>query len=607
MKRLLPLLFVIILLSACSPSDPPAQTAPPEELSPPEPISLYIPNSAIESATKGAVQAYALPEANTCGILPMGPDYLLFTGGSVTTLTRISGDGFYIRNSVTLAHLLSPGDAGLTVHESGLSYFDLQSRQTVVLDESLQEIRHIAAPEDMTGHPILCEDSTTLYYCTPTALRAWDLDTGIRRMVKEMTFSTQAVIALHMEDSILQCCVTDDAGKISTLFLSTENGRLLREKEGFIALQTTPSHYYATFASGVWNANIFASPGEEPSALIPRNLDAEVFFLNDHTAVTCACLSDNTFRLDHYELDTGLCRSSLTLPAGYIPMDITQGSPDTVLILTQTPDQDLLLRWDPEKMRLNDGNVYTDHYYTATDPDYLGLAQCQAYADQISETYGIEIKIWLDALETLPWDYTVEAEYQVPLIQQELTRLEDALSVFPEGFLETTVSNFTGLRISLVRSLQGSNGVSAANGVQFFDGTDAHILLTPGEKLEQSLYHELYHVMETQIFNESIALDQWDKLNPSGFFYDYDYAANAARDGSAYLLDGTRAFIDTYSMSFPKEDRARILEYAMTPGHEPLFQSPPMQTKLAQLCQGIREAYNLTKSEEVFLWEQYLS
>ena len=602
MKRLLPLLFIILLLSACAPSDPPAQ--PPQETASPEPVSLYLPQSAIETDTHGAVRAYALPVTHATGILPMGEDLLLLSGDAVTTLTLLSGDGFFVRGSLTLDRLLSP--AGVTIHESGLSYFDPAAQQTVVLDESLSEVRRITAPEDMVGHPILCKTGTTLYYCTPTALRAWDLESGIRRLVKEMGYPTQQVTALHQSDTILQCCVTDADGQMRTLVLSTENGRLLREKKGFLTLETTPSHYYATFPSGVLTEKIFGFYGEDPSALVPNDLDSEAFFLNDHTAVTCARLSDNTFRLDHYDLDTGLRCSSLTLPAGYIPLDITQGSPDTVLILTQTPDQDLLLRWDPEKMRLNDGNTYTDRYYTATDPDYLGLAQCQAYADQISETYGIEIKIWLEAMEILPREYHVEAEYQVPLILRELTRLEDALSVFPEGFLETTAANFTGLRISLVRSLQGSNGVSAANGVQFFDGTDAHILLTPGEKLEQSLYHELYHVMETQIFNESIALDQWDTLNPSGFSYDFDYGVNARRDGSAYLSEENRSFIDTYSMSYPKEDRARLLEYAMTPDHAHLFQSSQMQTKLSQLCQGIREAYSLEKSGETFLWEQYL-
>lgn len=40
--------------------------------------------------------------------------------------------------------------------------------------------------------------------------------------------------------------------------------------------------------------------------------------------------------------------------------------------------------------------------------------------------------------------------------------------------------------------------------------------------------------METHILGNSIALDQWAKLNPVGFEYDYDYLANAQRDGSEF-------------------------------------------------------------------------
>ena len=59
-------------------------------------------------------------------------------------------------------------------------------------------------------------------------------------------------------------------------------------------------------------------------------------------------------------------------------------------------------------------------------------------------------------------------------------------------------------------------------------------------------------------------------------------------------------------MSFPKEDRARIMEFAMTPGNEKLFQTEAMQRKLSTLCLGIRKAFHLTGSPDIFLWEQYL-
>ena len=60
-------------------------------------------------------------------------------------------------------------------------------------------------------------------------------------------------------------------------------------------------------------------------------------------------------------------------------------------------------------------------------------------------------------------------------------------------------------------------------------------------------------------------------------------------------------------MSFPKEDRARVMEYAMLPGNEKLFQAPALQAKLQALCDGIREAYGLEDAEDSFLWEQYLN
>jgi len=42
-------------------------------------------------------------------------------------------------------------------------------------------------------------------------------------------------------------------------------------------------------------------------------------------------------------------------------------------------------------------------------------------------------------------------------------------------------------------------------------------------------------------------------------------------------------------------------------GNESYFESEAMQKKLRQLCLGIREAFDLKKSVEVFRWEQYLN
>jgi len=212
-------------------------------------------------------------------------------------------------------------------------------------------------------------------------------------------------------------------------------------------------------------------------------------------------------------------------------------------------------------------------------------------------------------LEATPWDYRVTEEYQVPILTEQLRLLDRRLGNFPEGFLAQLSDTCSGLTICLVRSLEGGSSpdtVEAASGVQYWVEDHAYIALSTVSSTEGGLYHELCHVIDTRVFAESNAYDQWEELNPSGFQYDYDYAANAVRNAGEYLRDAERCFIDTYSMSFPKEDRARVLEYAMTPGNEHFFQSEVMQAKLMQVCLGLREAFGLKKSPDTFLWEQYL-
>ena len=296
-----------------------------------------------------------------------------------------------------------------------------------------------------------------------------------------------------------------------------------------------------------------------------------------------------------------------------LPLTVEESADGWVYFLLYNNDgRPVIYRWDTAALEfaVSDTEVYTGPYYSNQEPDYHGLVWCEYYARTIGDTYGVEVLLWEDANLVQPWDYNFETEYLVPVFKRELDWLNERLANFPEGMLEAAISHFSSLKICLVREIIGSaesGSVSRANGIQFMNGTDAYIVLAAGDTSEKALYHELYHVMETHILGNSIALDQWAKLNPVGFEYDYDYLANAQRDGSEFLQPDTRSFVDTYSMSYPKEDRARIFEYAMTAGNEPLFAASPLQYKLKMLCQGIREAFGLKKSPENFLWEQYLN
>ncbi len=512
-------------------------------------------------------------------------------------MTLLKGEELTAAASIQLGIFLSPQDPGLQIGADTLSYQDLSAGEIIQLDSSLQVSSRIALPADLAGTPLLSSEGKILYYCTPKALRAWDLDSGIRRTVKEMAYDGQSVTALLMTDTIVQCT----SGQ-RNFFLNAATGQLLQEFEGEIRISTVGNTYCASASHGLMDAAIFGT-ADTCQILLPDQLYAPCQFFPEANA---ALIFGSDSTLECYDLATGFRQSVLTLNTGHSAKAAASlGSDIWLLYYDDQFGCDTLYRWDPAQTAVNDGICYTFSY----SPDSHALAQCQSYADLIGAAHGITILTGLEATASAPWDYTLEAETCPALLERELEQLEKCLARFPEGFLKEAAEPFSGLTLSLVKSLSSApeaGGLNAATGVQFLEGTQAHAVIGVGPYSEQALYHELFHILETKIFNESIAFDQWDKLNPAGFRYDFDYAANAVRDSGIYLKGDTRAFVDTYSMSYPKEDRARIFEYAMLPGFCDLFAAPAMQDKLKAVCEGIREAWDLENSQETYPWEQYL-
>ena len=184
------------------------------------------------------------------------------------------------------------------------------------------------------------------------------------------------------------------------------------------------------------------------------------------------------------------------------------------------------------------------------------------------------------------------------------------MSVFPEGFLVTVaeVSDSGKLHIGLVRGLNRKNtgvpvGVDAQ---QYWVDGNAWMVLSVGDTVEQLFYHQLAHVLDTFVYSKNVAYDEWVKLNPKDFAYDLSYFQHETHGDSQYLSGKNQAFIDTYSMTFPKEDRARIFDCAITEGNAELFASKTMQNKLRQFCVGLRNACGWKKDPRSFPWEQYL-
>lgn len=614
MKRTLISLFVCLLLCGCDAGDSGitnvSSLTPPTDC-PADSRGLYVSGSQVEKSTQGSVQVYPLTTEAPSGIRTMGKDLLVFSGNDTTTLTLLTGNNLTVKASLTLEHTLSPRDPSLQISRRGLSYFREDTRQTVLLDEYLQEAERIPAPGAMSGIPLLSGDGNILYYCTDNALWSWDRISGLHKKLKELSYTRQELAGLHLADSVLRCVITDGERR-ETLFLSTQNGRLLHTLEGEISLQDQSGRFYAVLPGGMIPSLVFGMEGQLLQELCCPDLSAGYRFLpHRHSALSLSQSTDGKVTLDHYDLSSGQKNASLTLEDGRSPLFLEDSTDGYVYLLCFDPEFGCaaIYRWDPSLSAVTDPGQYTGSYYTPQEPDLEGLAQCRAYASALGEKYGIRILVWKDAAAVQPWDYDLEPEHRVPMLREALKKLDQQLSLYPIQLLTDTASHYDSLSICLVRQLTGtpeSGSLESAAGVQYVCEGNAYVALALGQQSDRTLYHELFHVMETHLLGNTAAFDRWDELNPSGFRYDNSYETNKTRNAGVYLLSGSRAFVDTYSMSYPREDRARIMEYAMLPGNRDLFQSDVMQRKLQTLCKGIREAYALEDWTKPLLWEQYL-
>lgn len=604
MKHFLAVLLCL-LLWGCAPQTTPEMEVPTEATTPAR-ISMYDPTHPIERTYPGEVRAYPLTMRKAHGILAFQKDVLVLSGMGSTRLTRLSGEELWEEASVTLDFELRQEDPSLRLHDGHISFFDPDARETVVLNKELQEVRRIAAPAGLSGKPLLSYDQNILYYCTDWSVMAWDLESGIRRTLRELNCENQEVRDLHAEDSVIQCTILED-GSETQLFLSTENGIELNALAD-ASVVTQGFRYFAALSAGNTSLLVFGETGSDPRMLLPTYFhNSQYYMAEDHAAVTVRDSSDGV-RLDYYELNTGIARASITLDPLQTPRNIINCKGHSLYILAYDPvaDCDILYRWDVLRQPPDSGNTenHTFPYYAADEPDTVALVACREYANAIGETYGVNVRIWEDAAAIQPWDYRFTPEHLTPILRRELQVLEEGLSRYPEAILRKTAEHYSGLTFCLVRAISGtqeSGSLRTATGIQFFQDGGAYVVISTGKYAHQALYHELYHAMESFILTESTALDQWDSLNPAGFTYGPDIQVD-----DVYLRGQTRAFVDNYSTTHPKEDRARIFEYAMLPGAEDIFRSDYMQRKLNAVCTAIRDAYGLKRSPEVLPWEQYL-
>ena len=472
----------------------------------------------------------------------------------------------------------------------------------------LREVSRTKMPVDMAT-PLISADMETAYYAVDNELRALDLETGISRPLRQrncLRISPQQSI---FDDTVLVCSVVFEDETIITEFISSETGETLGSDSNIMHIEGYGQGYFLQRMEGIVSEQLFGQKDTQAMAISPRDDTLELYSaLSMNGLVGTSWKTGTGYRLRLYDLDSGESISSVPLPGIERLRDIvTDPAGQYVWFFGTDGEEEILYRWDPSLTLKQDGAVYTSVRFTEENPDAEGLALCRSRADILENTYGIRLCLQ-DA--DLTEDYAYTYEYQPYAFNLALDQLERLLAQFPEGFFRTLgkISDDGKVHIALLRDLNGktANSVTDAEATQYWSNGNAWVAMEISEDMTGSFYHVIAHVLDTFVMNEAVNLDDWNKLNPKGFQYDSNYADYLTREDTTWLEGEKQAFITSFGMTFPKEDRAEIFAAAMDLDSYELFKSEYLQDKLIQICKGIRYAFGWKKDQRIFLWEQCL-
>lgn len=282
------------------------------------------------------------------------------------------------------------------------------------------------------------------------------------------------------------------------------------------------------------------------------------------------------------------------------------------------------LVWDltKESSKTQDEKTYFCKWQDPANSDKETLALLKERAEKIGKENGVEIYFGED-IKNCPRDiYDYKVTNNAIRIDKMLDLLEKALGKYPAGMLEQLGQKENAgskLHVYLSGGITpvDETGIDSIGIQNSLDGILFLVLdVNSFTDLENTIYHEIFHAIEGELnYSEAAFFDYevWDSLNPKDFVYDYDYQENSANYDFDYTLDDAEHeayFVDIYSKSFPGEDRARIMEYAMldeADARRKKIEVPRLQAKLKYICEQIRKGFDTTGWPEKTVWEQALN
>lgn len=235
-------------------------------------------------------------------------------------------------------------------------------------------------------------------------------------------------------------------------------------------------------------------------------------------------------------------------------------------------------------------------------------------AAALSQRFGLDIQV--PKQNDIAYShYDATALTDLSCFASALDILEQTLAQYPEGFFrQLPYDNVEIIRIELVGSLAVKDGIDIdPNSVTAFAQNTGkiHLIVFNAATISlPTLYHEFSHIIDAHLKWDSLNRENalyseqtWLALQPEGFFFASSYTKIPT-----YLLSFLNSdfFISEYSLTFPTEDRATLMEAAMNNFNLRFEVGSGRRKKMQYYADCIRDCFDTTGWPETTLWEQVL-